>query len=491
MRSVRPLLVVAILVAVAALAVAQRGGESGFVPEKATTCWPCHESWNPPLRSMYDIIPPPSAGASSGAGFDYTVRIRNPWLADLTYLEPTLDLSEAPSLAFAGGREPTDASVDGTLTVNPSTPTEPQRGFVVVEVPEGASSLRLTLTPGSSDAALGPDLRMRIFPGATAPTGSPDTVVNEAGRGAAEVFEVPGPAGFRSRGYGNWTVEAEYLAVDPATGTAQPTPGSSIPFTVRAEARFDVSGESAQVLARRTQVAPDGSSLFSWHLLAVGEPEFGEYARLRVNTTSYFKHLPSSDADDYGNFTKSLDVAVLGRDGGVFLEPQGLVIAAPQTVVGVSMARISEAVGYVSAFLLIASVWTGGMFGKASRRQLNRMYGSAKRRVAFHNVLSYGLTVAALAHTVLFVVETDYHWTVGLLLGGIGILAMLFLGVTGALQVPMIRRWNYATWRWSHYGLAVAAILFSALHMALDGQNLANWFQWVGWEDPLVPKNLG
>jgi hypothetical protein len=63
---------------------------------------------------------------------------------------------------------------------------------------------------------------------------------------------------------------------------------------------------------------------------------------------------------------------------------------------------------------------------------------------------------------------------------------MLGLGVTGALQVPMIRRWSFAAWRWSHYGLAVATIVFTLAHMGLDGAHFSAVQDWLGWDDPLV-----
>jgi hypothetical protein len=54
----------------------------------------------------------------------------------------------------------------------------------------------------------------------------------------------------------------------------------------------------------------------------------------------------------------------------------------------------------------------------------------------------------------------------------------------------MIRRWNYATWRWSHYGLAVASIVFTLVHFALDGAHFGFVQEWLGWNDPIVPDDL-
>jgi hypothetical protein len=158
-------------------------------------------------------------------------------------------------------------------------------------------------------------------------------------------------------------------------------------------------------------------------------------------------------------------------------------VRSPRGGIAIPLARLSEAVGYASSFLLISSIASGGMFGKASRRGLNRLFQSAKRRVAFHNVLSYWLTLLAAAHAVLFLFQDVYAWTQGILFGGLAIAAMLGLGVTGALQVPMIRRWDYATWRWTHYGLTVATLLFTLIHFLLEGANFVavqNALHWHG-----------
>ncbi len=490
----RPLALVGLLVAVAVLVVAQKGGEEGFIPEKQTSCWPCHAAWPTPLKSMYDILPPEEAGAPLGTPFEYTVRVRNPWLSDLVYFEPSLDLSDAPSLRFVSDQEPIEDRADGVIPVAlGSAPDQPSRAFVSFFVPEGASSLAISLVPGNLDPNTGPDLTMRLYPGLSAPEGEPTLVVDNVSRGGVETFTVPDPAAFREQGlaYGNWTVEAEFVLLDPDADPPRfNVPQSQVPFEVDYQVGFELGDDPVQYLNRRATVDPDGSTLFKWHLQALAEPVAGEKVAVTVNATAYYKHNAGSSPDDYANFTKSMVVPVMARDGGAAIEPEGGIVVGAPPVIGVSLFRISEAVGYASAFLLVASVWTGGMFGKASRRQLNRAFGSAKRRVAFHNFLSYGLTAAALAHLVVFLVENAFYWTLGLIWGGLALLAMLGLGVTGAFQVGIIRRWNYGTWRWTHYGLAVAAIVFTIVHLLLDGANFGAVQDALGWHDPLDPRGV-
>lgn len=478
---------VAVLVVVAFAMVALGQGPEAL-DERSTTCWPCHVAWPTPLKSFYNVVPP-DAQAAPGDVFDYTVQVQNPWLHDILFLSPSLDLSAAPSLKFFDGRQPIETLLDGTITIDPARAQEPQTGYVVFEVPTGATDLSLQLL--EVDPFLDQDLEMWIYPGTAEPNGTPAVVVDAAGPGGAESW-VADPAagqGLAQLGAGNWTVQAvAYLA--PEGGVPNPLV-RNVPFRVQATVEFNANEETTQFLSQAVHIGPGQSDLVTWRLEALGTPGPEEKATLRVDAMVHWNHLPSSAADDYANITKTLELSVVDQGGQVLVTGgDAAVLAVPNPVVGVSMASVSEAVGYASAFLLVASVWTGGMFGRASRRQLNHVFGTAKRRVAFHNFLSYGLTLAAAVHLVLFIIETKYHWTLGLIWGSIAMLAMLALGVTGALQVPMIRRWNYALWRWSHLLLAIGSLVFTLVHLLLDGAHFGDVQQWVGWTDPLDRRGL-
>jgi hypothetical protein len=222
--------------------------------------------------------------------------------------------------------------------------------------------------------------------------------------------------------------------------------------------------------------------------VASGPPAPGETVGLELLGHAHYDHQQKdrSDKDD-ADFSKPYGVPILVSGDGSQVTLSATAVAGPAPAVhnGATMATVAEAVGYATAFLFLSSTAAGGMFGKASRRWMNSLFGTARRRVAFHNFLSYGLLLAAAVHTALFLVEAAYAWTVGLLWGGLAVLCLLGLGVTGALQVPIIRRWSYATWRGWHYGLAVAALALSAAHMGLDGQHFADLQRLLHWRDPL------
>ncbi|MEK6975518.1 MAG: ferric reductase-like transmembrane domain-containing protein [Candidatus Thermoplasmatota archaeon] len=500
--------ILALVLAVAVPAVtvfAQKGGEEGPIPERDTTCWPCHVAWAPPLKTFYNVLPPVEAGAAVGEPFDFVVQLQNVWTPAgdgpyILYYEPALDLTHAPSLGFFSDTPPLNETKEGTLPApDPANPTMPVSGFVTTVIPDGATTLTLVLTPDDPNTLTGPKLVLNVYPGVTQPTGAPTYTVESTGRGASVTLELLSAEDFRGAGYGNWTIEAQWTPVqnpDPNDlSTLVGIPAAQAQgFTVDIHAAVEDTGERIQVQPTRARVPKGGSALFDYQLRANGPAAAGEYARLVVNATVYYKHNAGSSPDDYANITKAYaaDIPLTFEGTRAVLRTQfdSSTVVGGGIQNGATMDTASEAVGYGSAFLLISSVWTGGMFGKASRRQLNGVFGTAKRRVAFHNFLSYGILLFASVHTVLFIIETAYYWTLGLIWGGLALLSLLLLGVTGAFQVQMIRRWNYATWRWSHYGLAVLAIVFTLVHMGLDGVNFGFVQERLGWDDPLDPRGL-
>lgn len=495
------IVLLALAVAIPTTTVFARGGEGGPIPEKNTSCWSCHVGWVTPLKTFYTFIPPAEAGAPVGQEFDYVVQLQNPWLQEITFIVPRVDLAQAPSLQFAGGPEPiAGLELNGSITLqaspapNPLNPSGLVGGSATVPltVALGVTYVDLTLTP--ADTTLnGPTLTLNLYTGTAAPPGPPTNSSTAPGPGqpATLVFptvEIVGANG----GAGNWTIEAK---VENAQRAGVPSQGNRIPFVLTVNARAETTDKTLLIQPQNVKIAKLTSFLFTYRLKAVAEPGVGEVVGLGLNGTMYFEHLDSS-TDNFANVTKDYGkplAVTMAPDGSgrvIIVGPQdgGFVVVQPKN--GASIGTLSEAIGYVAGFLLIASVWTGGMFGKASRRQLNGVFGSAKRRVAFHNFLSYGILLFASIHTVMFIIETAYYWTLGVLWGGLAILAMFGLGLTGAFQVGMIRRWNYATWRWSHYGLAVAAIVFSMVHLALDGVHFAFIQESIDWSDPLDPRSV-
>ncbi len=495
MHRVRLLLLAALLLT-AGLVAGQDGTE--YVPKDQTVCWDCHAPglWNPDMDPNFEVFPL-LVEPAPGDEFTLTAELQNLWRAQQLDMFVTLDIGQAPSLRFVGGADPVDATAAGSIAFEPSTPTnplapqnnfltEPARANVRVDVPTGATALRLALIPDDPSPTNGADLTMRVFDARTPLDGTPRAVINDAGQGATEVFRAPGAADVASGGFGNWTVQAETTLA--TAGTQDP---QNIGFTVRMDAWFNVTEEVQQVKTNAGPLAKGLNQVFEWRLTILQEPGADEQIRVFGNATTYYDHEPPTE-EDWSNMTVMQTAPVRATGNGtvqVGLEPAAIVTDS-FVPTGVSMAAISEAIGYGATLLLLMSIITGGIFGKTTRRWQNQLFGSARRRVAFHNFLSYGIIAAAIAHTTIFVmdnIEPNYPWQLGLLWGGLAILCMFGLGVTGAAQVPMIRHWNYSVWRWTHFSLTIGAIVFTLVHMMLDGQNFGFIQEALNYTDPIVP----
>jgi hypothetical protein len=485
------------LLLVGAFAAAQEPG-APFVPKEDSNCWNCHGPglWNPPMNPNFQVIPT-LANPTLGEAFDYRVELTNDWRAEQLDMFITLDISRAPSLQFVGGREPTRNSTDGVIDVDPATGplfvTSTKTGDAIVDVPSGATAIRIELIPDNTNAQTGPDLTMNVFDSRSGTAGAPSAVINNGGTGASEIYSLKTAGDVASHGFGDWTIQAETTLAGAGTPPGVDPQAADVKFIVVVDAWFNTTGQTQQILSKPGPVVPASKDIFTFKLIMNKAPAAGETLAVYANATTFYEHEPGVDENDW-NFVENNTAPVLSlADGSIEmgLETQVLTVNAAGNV-PVSMAAISEAVGYAAAFLLVTSVFTGGMFGRATRRWQNKVFGSARRRVAFHNFLSYGIITAALVHMTIFVIdkiEPNYPWQLGLIWGGLGNLALLGLGVTGAIQVPMIRKWNYATWRWTHFYLSIGAILFTIVHMLLDGQNFGAVQDALNYVDPLVPSN--
>lgn len=484
------LLVAAVAAAGAVLAQTMPPAGPTYLPEAQTECWRCHTvpvGGAPGVVHFAAIVPPASAGAPEGEPFDYAVEVHNTWSGELTYVEPILDLTAAPSLGFVSDVPPVSLAVEDRIAVPATQPTSTHSTQVRVQLPDGLTHLRIRLEPANTDPLTGPDLTLNLTAGLAT------RVVDAAGPGAAEEFLIEGRAGFAGLGYGNWTLAAEVTPVsarpDELLAGGRPAPiVGDVPFRLVVEGEARESPDRVVGLPVRVSLVAGQVATATFRLVAsaIPGPGVAEAAEARLHAHIHYTHTPQAQAvDDADLLAPAVPLHVTGAVGQVVVSSTAAPLPEPAMQNGATMATVAESIGYASGFLLLSSTWAGGLFGKASRRQLNAVFRSAKRRVAFHNFVSYGLTMAALAHTVLFLVEASYGWTVGLLWGGLAVLAMLGLGLTGALQVPMIRRWSFGSWRWSHLALALGAMLFTVAHVALDGVHFAEVQEALGWKDPL------
>ncbi|MES2155309.1 MAG: ferric reductase-like transmembrane domain-containing protein [bacterium] len=499
-----------VLVAVAIVAVALGQAQtSGPTDLESSRCWTCHKVGGTvegtPLKVMYSLHPPGSLALAPGTPTPLNLEVRNDWLANLHNIVGTLDLSKAPSLAFQPPPAPvTGVHVDGSLPFTATQLNQPERTTVLkLPVPAGATDIRVTLSPTRTTGADAPDLALRIWGDGIFAQPATARSVDNAGKGLPEVFHTKDADTIGALGYGNWSVAAVQAGFSTKPDAAALEEQG---FSIAIDAWFNLTGDRTQFVGSTARLdgKSDGphSTTLTWNLFVRAPPHVGEELVFTVNAVASFQHPAQFNAVDDWAFTQTLHVPIqppppTTDTGGPppLTNIQLNTTPTPDTALEVdhlviTEKAVGEAVGYFTAFVMVVSLVTGGIFGSASRRGLNRILTSAQRRIAFHNLTSYLILIAAAAHTYLFIHEAEFPWTLGLLWGGLGILALAALGVTGAWQLPLIRSWHYGPWRVVHYTCAVLAVVFTLLHMGLDGIHFTNLQKDVGWQDP-VGKWLG
>jgi hypothetical protein len=183
---------------------------------------------------------------------------------------------------------------------------------------------------------------------------------------------------------------------------------------------------------------------------------------------AHYIHTDAQATDD-GNFSKTQLMAFnVGTRFAVRSATAGLVDVAfdPATKL---MRQYGFLLGWLGFFLVPPSLLLGGTFGARTVRGLNKAVGTARQRVLWHNALSYVLLGVGLTHMVLFLLETTYAWTIGIVWGSLTLASMIGLGFTGAFQNRIAKKWGYATWRFSHFLLGMLVVAFIALHVVVDG----------------------
>lgn len=457
-------------------------------PSTDDVCGPCHV----PGNGIYSWVDPLGIAVGTptldGADIHLEPAIVNTWRSTLQHMSLETDLSEAPSLRFASAIPPLHVDLNDTIRmdlssvdVDPATlaptlgATQEQVRWQAVAVPPRATDVIIRLEPTGSSL---PDLRLLINSSM-----EPDRTalrVDAAGPGQAEVLRLDADEA-AALGVGTWRIGAGVQPAD-TSGSVDPQ-ASNVPFRLRVDAWVN---STDRVLIQSIEGTLVEGQLATTPLVLVldAEPE-GEWVTFRARVTMHYDHDSGANPSDGLMMVEHrVPVTMNGTDvsfGGEVVPSVAVARSGP------GMDQISEAIGYGTTFLMLGSMVSGGVFGKASRRGLNRVFGTARRRVAFHNFLSYGLLMSAISHLTLFIIEEAYHWTVGLLWGGASMVCLIGLAVTGAVQVPLIRSWGHNRWRWTHFGFAIATLVFLALHLFLDGANLGI-AHLIGWDDPLVPE---
>lgn len=510
----RPIALLLVLVMVMAAQGAPENDEPTRIEE--SECYDCHqtggEGSGPVLTEIFRMFMTKAPNVELGESTELEFRIMNWWTAEMRGFEGYIDLTEAPAFSFEPARDPVSGSREGTLPeydADAFFQGESRSARIQLEVEAGGTELTMEMTPEEGSDA---DLTMNVW----TPAQDPDRDTPQYSQSATE-----------EGGNITITISGELVQggtyVVEAVETPNPvdTPSTDMfdaePFRVDWTLSFEFdagdpiqSGAVLTVLDGQDDDAPQDTTI-SWAVNVVQEITTEQRIRVYMESVSVYEHPPQFRAVDewlYWNDVVylitpqedgSLAVGRITPDGRTVIEfivGESVIEVTPQDAEGPDLTEevdppfdiAAEVLGYIAAFLLVMSLLTGGAFGNWSRRiQQFLVYGRSRKRVAFHNVISYGVLLVATVHMILFLVEPKYDWSVGFFLGGVSILGMYMSGITGLYQRVMVRGMGHEAWRWLHFLSFVFAFAGAAGHIVLDGIHFAEFQSAVGWEDPVAP----
>jgi hypothetical protein len=276
-------------------------------------------------------------------------------------------------------------------------------------------------------------------------------------------------------GAGQWRVQLEWDST---------VPGSSIDYEVHVVVGYGAGGGEATTvydvpgIDGSLVIDPGTSEVFEVPIVGLSRGTTTITFEVRAYTEYRLRH-QDGVTEDYDNYTRYATHEVV--IGDTFI-PSSAGLVEVQAAGEDFRLVAGEVTGFATAILLFPSLLLGGTFGKGSRKLFNTMLGGAKRRVMYHSLISLGITLAAVVHIVMFMLEIRYTIMMGLLWGGLASLALLVLGLTGYYQIPLIQRHGYKWWRYTHLVFGVLVIVFAAWHSVIDGpdfnfirQQLPQW----------------
>lgn len=442
-----------------------------FASGVRSDCIDCHLAWSPPMTDSHIVVNIFPKAVVLNEPTDFMIRVDNPWapregydirslnisilqdandtaflpLTNLDQFEPQLvvfqdSLKSPASPSLPGGPNVTKLAFRFDVGLKPRALYGQLSLYPVEVVPsplakpaEIEAKLRL---PGQTPTSLGPNV------GTWNPSANTALVRNVS----------VGPEDMKA---GRWGFEIEYLRGDPPevrfffNATIYYGDLSVASFTVPSDPAFIPKGEFA---------------FFPFRAVGI---KTGTYPLdVQVRAYVYHKHITAGQYDNE-NYTRYRKTMV--EVGSVYIPPDA--VAAPGVGAGGIAVELvmGEVTGITGAVLLPPALVLGGTFGRVSRQQINNFLGGAKRRVMFHNTISLGLTAIALLHVILFLWEKQYTVLKGLVWGGLGLLCLLGLALTGYYQVPLIQKYGYRWWRVTHLSMGVLVVVFTVWHTVLDG----------------------
>jgi hypothetical protein len=125
--------------------------------------------------------------------------------------------------------------------------------------------------------------------------------------------------------------------------------------------------------------------------------------------------------------------------------------------------------GFISVALFLLSFITGGTIKKLNPI----MKRFLKNRVQWHCVISYAVVIAVMVHFAVLYLGYYSHTYKGLVSGGIPLLLMVVIALSGIKKTMIIRKWGPDFWRRVHLWLSMIALILLVVHGVVEGTDLA------------------
>ncbi len=433
------------------------------------TCLDCHEAEG----MQYAVLrTTPFVEIPTGEPLELDVVIANPWLHEVTSALVTLNLSQAPGLTF---EKPDDIDLEEDLTVSPTESTN-----VTFPVEAGATAVvaRMEQTEDPSGRGLNDvDTQLWLPDGDTISASRDGIVLTNPLEGedpreptpARTVEQIPVDDPERLAQTGDWNLEVARQAgpVDD-------------PIHVRVHVYYNTTNVLTQGV--NEIIGPEQSHARTF---TVQGQETGEVTvQYSAQMTSYYEHPSGIQAQDEGNET--LEGSTTFEIGEQLRtdDPGPTVPETPPVNWPMNARSWGEVTGFIGFFLVPLALILGGAFGRRNVLWVNKITGSARVRVLWHNAISFTLLFITLVHLGFFLYEPAFEWSVGMVWGGLSTLSLIGLGITGGFQRSIARSIGYAQWRLLHIAMAVAFIATLLVHVLVDGVHF-DWARtWLGFDTP-------
>ena len=394
-----------------------------FGPYDDGECEECHTGFEPFLVQVDSPSEVPV-----GYEFYYGLLVQNPWAHDLNDVILTVDLSGSPGIGpkDPSTLEPVQIRTEGTAPAGGSTfdsfMVEGQVNEVRIEMDWNRpllfiSDLDLTLSGPAGDWS---------------ETGDDQIII-------------PGDQ-FNTDTYGEyfWTV-------------SNSAPARSISFTL--DILIDHNDDNSEVTASIDHIGSRDSMIISVPLLSRYKSE--NMISYTLHATASYDH-PEDGVDEDVYSTTGTSSIMVGND---------LVYSRPSEKVTLSMTLwgMGRILGFLTVALFLASFATGGSILKIKRW----IDGKTGDRVRWHCVISFTVMISAVVHLLVLYLGFYSNTYKGLFTGGIPLVMMIIVGITGYKRSLLVSRIGDKNWRRMHFWLSIAVILFFLFHAVTEGTDLS------------------